>query len=88
MCRARSREGGQGAGEGPRLACPRRGKAYPVRQSEAGAGARTSPQESSLRPRRKKNLSNLNSGPASRWAEPIECRPIHTQEKKGLGSSQ
>lgn len=45
----------------------KKGKAYQIHQSEEGAGACTShkPQESSLRPSKKKNLSNLNSSPAS-----------------------
>lgn len=68
-CAERAHEKG---GAGSRRTSPpslsQKGKAYPIRQSEAGAGARISrkPQESSLRPSKKKIFSNLNSSPASR----------------------
>lgn len=67
-CAERAHEkGGAGRRTSP-PSLPQKGKAYPIRQSETGAGACTSrkPQESSLRPSKKKNFSNLNSSPTSR----------------------
>lgn len=59
MCRARSRERGAGSRRTSPPSLSQKGKAYPIRQSEAGAGACTSrkPQESSLRPSKKKILA-------------------------------
>ena len=94
-CAERAHTLGEGAGNRvglpPPSSLPRRGRDYPPHQSEVGADpcASRKPQESSLRPSRKKNPSNLNSSPASDRRSWEECHPINNRAgKKGASPSQ